>query len=187
MLFHKTGDSVKRGDQLCDGAIDLKEMFLLRGSQSVERYVINEVLRIYVSEGAAINNKHIEIIIKQMFGRVRIKDSGDTDFVLGEVVEKSRFFEVNREMKKKGKQPAKAQQLLLGITKVALSTQSFLSAASFQETARVLITAASEGRSDMLRGLKENVIIGRLIPVGTGYGYVEPIEDDEESETKKVE
>ena len=169
VLFVKVGDTVKKGDQLSEGAIDLKDLFTLRGSKAVEKYVVNEVLRIYVSEGATINNKHIEIIVRQMFSRVKIKEAGDTEFVRGEVVEKSKFLEDNRAMKKAGKQPAKAQQLLLGITKVALSTQSFLSAASFQETARVLITAATEGRVDPLRGLKENVIIGRLIPVGTGW------------------
>ena len=169
VLFVKVGDTVKKGDQLSEGALDLKDLFMFRGSRSVEKYVVNEVLRIYNSEGASINNKHIEIIVRQMFSRIKIKESGDTDMVNGEILEKSRFLEVNREMKKAGKQPAKAQQLLLGITKVALSTQSFLSAASFQETARVLITAASEGKEDLLRGLKENVIIGKLIPVGTGY------------------
>ncbi|MBI4991825.1 MAG: DNA-directed RNA polymerase subunit beta' [Candidatus Harrisonbacteria bacterium] len=169
ILFVKIGDPVKKGDQLCEGALDLKDLFILRGSRAVEKYVINEVLRIYNSEGSSMNNKHIEIIVRQMFSRVKIKESGDTDFVRGEIIEKSKFLEINREMKKAGKQPAKAQQLLLGITKVALSTQSFLSAASFQETARVLITAASEGKVDVLRGLKENVIIGKLIPVGTGY------------------
>ena len=169
VLFVKVGDSVKKGDQLSEGALDLKDLFMFRGNRAVEKYIVNEVLRIYNSEGASINNKHIEIIVRQMFARVKIKESGDTDLVNGEILEKSRFLEVNRGMKKAGKQPAKAQQLLLGITKVALSTQSFLSAASFQETARILIGAASEGREDLLRGLKENVIIGKLIPVGTGY------------------
>ncbi len=109
------------------------------------------------------------MIIRQMFSRVMIKDSGDTDFVVGEVVEKSKFFSVNQKTKKKSKVPAKAKQLLTGITKTALSTESFLSAASFQETARILVMAAAEGRIDNLLGLKENVIIGRLIPAGTGY------------------
>ncbi len=169
VVFIKVGDEVKKGDQLSEGALDLKDLFSLRGNRAVEKYVVNEVLRIYNTEGSSINNKHVEIIVRQMFSRVKIKEAGETEFVGGEVIEKSRFLEVNRAAKKEGKQPAKAQQLLLGITKVALSTQSFLSAASFQETARVLITAASEGRIDNLRGLKENVIIGKLIPVGTGY------------------
>ncbi|MDE2001573.1 MAG: DNA-directed RNA polymerase subunit beta' [Patescibacteria group bacterium] len=187
VLFVKVGDTVKKGDQLSEGALDLKDLFTLRGSKAVEKYVINEVLRIYVSEGATINNKHVEIIVRQMFSRVKIKEAGGTEFVRGEVVEKSRFLEVNRAAKKEGKQPAKAQQLLLGITKVALSTQSFLSAASFQETARVLITAATEGRVDPLRGLKENVIIGRLIPVGTGWDKQGVADESAEAEDESME
>ncbi|MDP3999083.1 MAG: DNA-directed RNA polymerase subunit beta' [bacterium] len=166
--FVKLGDEIKKGEQLCEGNLDLKELFSLKGSRAVERYVVNEVQRIYFNEGAPINNKHLEVIVRQMFARVRIKESGDTEFVSGDILEKSRFLEVNRQIKKAGKQPAKAVQVLMGITKVALSTESFLSAASFQETARSLINAATEGRVDHLRGLKENVIIGRLIPVGTG-------------------
>ena len=135
----------------------------------MERYIIREVQKIYVSEGTNISDKHIEIIVRQMFGRIMVKESGASDFVVGEIIEKSKFLEANRAIKKKGKAPAKAKQLLSGITKTALSAESFLSSASFQETARVLVKAASEGRIDNLRGLKENVIIGRLIPVGTGY------------------
>ena len=185
VVFVKPGDAVKKGDQLSEGAIDLKDLFLFRGSRAVEKYVIREVLKIYVSEGASINNKHIEIIVRQMFSRIKIKESGGTDFVRGEIVEKSRFLEMNREMKKAGKQPAKAQQMIRGITKVALSTQSFLSAASFQETARVLISAASEGKVDVLRGLKENVIIGRIIPVGTGWNKQGVIGGEESGEGDK--
>jgi DNA-directed RNA polymerase subunit beta' len=163
----KVGDKVKAGDQLSEGHIDLKELLEHKGSLEVTRHIINEVQRIYSAEGASINNKHIEIIVKQMFSRVRIKDSGDApDFVMGEIIEKSKFLEVNRQLKRDGRTPAKAQQLLLGITRVALSTESFLSAASFQDTARVLVKAAIEGKVDPLRGLKENVIIGRLIPAG---------------------
>jgi len=169
IVFVKPKQKVKKGDQLCEGSIDLKELFKLKGREAVERYIINEVQKIYVSEGTNINDKHIEIIIKKMFSRVMIKDPGDTDFVIGEIVEKSKFVEVNSEMKKKKKRPARAKQLLTGITKTALSTESWLSAASFQETARVLTMAAAEGRIDYLRGLKENVIIGRLIPAGTAY------------------
>ena len=168
-VFFKVGDKIKKGDQLCEGNLDLKELFGLRGAAAVQRYILNEVQRIYLSEGATINNKHIEVIIRQMFARVKIKDSGDTNFIVGDVVEKSKFLEVNRKVKKDGSLPAKAVQLLMGITKVALSTESFLSAASFQETARSIINAAIDGRVDELRGLKENVIIGRLIPVGTGF------------------
>lgn len=168
-IYFKIGDEVKKGDQLCEGSADIKELFKLKGAREAERYVVNEVQKIYVSEGASINNKHLEIIVRQMFSRVRIKEPGGTEFIPGEVIEKSRFLEVNRAAKKADKQPAKAIQLFMGITKVALSSESFLSAASFMETAKVLINAASEGKVDILRGLKENVIIGRLIPVGTGF------------------
>ncbi len=160
---------VSKGDQLSEGSLDTQELFEFKGKDDVERYLINEVQKIYLSEGNAIHDKHIEIIVKQMFSRLTVKDPGDTDFILGETVDKSKFLEVNREMKKRKKQPAKAKQLLMGISKVSLSTESFLAAASFQETPQVLITAASEGRTDALKGLKENVIIGRLIPAGTGY------------------
>ncbi len=169
IVFVEVGQKVEKGDQLSEGSIDLKELFGFKNKETVQRYVINEIQKIYVSEGTYINDKHIEIVVGQMFSRMMIKESGDTDFIAGEIVEKSKFLEVNREIKKKDKEPAKAKQLLTGITKTALSSESFLSAASFQETARILVMAAAEGRVDNLRGLKENVIIGRLIPAGTGY------------------
>jgi DNA-directed RNA polymerase subunit beta' len=165
----KVGDEVKKGQKLCEGNVDLRELLELKGRNEVEKEIIRGVQKIYMSEGAPISNKHLEIIVRQMFSRVKIRDAGDSDFVEGEVIEKSRFMEVNRALKKSGKQPAKAKQLLMGITKVALSTESFLSSASFQETARVLINAAMEGKVDTLRGLKENVIIGRAIPVGQNW------------------
>lgn len=168
LTFVEAGSEVRRGQQLSEGNIDLRELLELRGTQEVIRYIISEVQRIYHSEGAAINNKHIEVIVRQMFSRVKIKDPGDGDFVLGEIVPKPRFLEINRALRKANKRPAKAVQLLLGITRVALSTDSFLSAASFQDTARVLVKAAIEGRTDPLLGLKENVIIGRLIPSPSG-------------------
>ncbi|MDO8602189.1 MAG: DNA-directed RNA polymerase subunit beta', partial [bacterium] len=182
----KAGDEVKRGDRLCVGNLDLRELFEIHGREAVEREIVRAVQQIYMSEGAPISNKHLEIIVRQMFSRVKIKDAGDTDFVAGEIIEKSRFLEHNRRMKKAGKNPAKAKQLLLGITKVALSTESFLSAASFQETARVLINAAVDGKVDVLRGLKENVIIGRSIPVGTHYMQGEGIPDREEGENQNA-
>jgi DNA-directed RNA polymerase subunit beta' len=168
-LFVNIGDKVKKGQQLFEGNLDLKELFQLNGIEAVQKYIINEVQKIYVSNGNVINDKHVELIIRQMFARVMVKDSGDSDFVPGQVLEKGRFLEVNRKLKVKGKTPAKAKQLLMGITRAALSTESFLSAASFQETARVLVNAATEVKIDRIRGLKENVIIGRLIPAGTGY------------------
>ena len=179
-IYVKAGDVVKAGDQLCDGNLNLKELFSFRGSEFVQRYIIKEVQRIYLSEGASIHNKHIEVIVRQMFARVKITDSGDSEFVVGDIIEKSRFLEKNRGIKRKNGAPAKAKQLLMGITKVALTTESFLSAASFQETARGLINAATEAKIDELRGLKENVIIGRLIPVGASSN--KKIEHSEESE-----
>ena len=164
LLYVEVGDKVERGQQLSEGHVDLRELLELQGKQEVIRYIIAEVQKIYLSEGASINNKHIEVIIRQMFSRVKIKEPGDSEFVSSEVVTKSRFLETNRELKSRGKAPAKAAQLLWGITRVSLTTESFLSAASFQDTSRVLVKAAIEGRIDHLRGLKENVIIGRLIP-----------------------
>ena len=184
-IFVKVGDEVKKGDKLCEGNVDLRELFELKGRSEVEREIVRGVQQIYMSEGAAINNKHIEIIVKAMFSRVKIRDAGDSEFIEGDVIEKSRFMDVNRRLKKDGKTPAKGRQLLLGITKVALSTESFLSAASFQETARVLINAAVEGKVDVLRGLKENVIIGRSIPVGKSYG--QGLTEGEEASDEAVE
>jgi DNA-directed RNA polymerase subunit beta' len=153
--------------------------------------MIQEVQRIYISEGTPISNKHIEVIIGRMFNRVKISSSGSTEFIIGEIVDKSHFFEVNRKVKKAGGEPARAEEMLLGITKTSLTAEGFLAAASFQETARVLVTAASEGRYDELKGLKENVIIGRLLPIGTNYRkefgtFVPLIEDPDMFETPIV-
>jgi len=179
IFFVQSGTRVKKGDQLSEGNIDIREILKYRGPRSVWRYVISEVQRIYMSEGAAINNKHVEVIVRQMFARVKISDAGDaSDLVMGEVVEKSKFLDVNRELRKQGLRPAKADEILLGITRVALSSDSFLSAASFQDTARVLVKAAIEGKVDYLRGLKENVIIGRLIPAGTWKEEKEEIKSE---------
>ncbi len=165
----EVGAQIKKGDLLSEGHADLRELFKLAGREVTERYIIKEVQKIYSLQGAPIHDKHIEVIVRQMFSRVRIKDAGDTKFSGGEVIEKREFRKANIFALKQGQRPAKAYQMLLGITRVALSTTSFLSAASFQETARVLIDAAVRGKKDGLRGLKENVIIGRLIPAGTGY------------------
>jgi DNA-directed RNA polymerase subunit beta' len=167
-LFVKAKEAFKKGDQLSEGNLDIRELYLNRGIMSVARYVVNEVQKIYLSEGSPINNKHIEMIVRQMFSRVKIRDAGDADdFVMGEIVERSRFLEMNRRIRKEGGRRVLADDILLGITKVALSSDSFLSAASFQDTSRVLVKAALESKIDKLRGLKENVIIGRLIPAGT--------------------
>ena len=168
-LWVKSGEVIEKGAQLTDGSIDLKELFLLRGRDAVQRYILEEIQQIYSSQGQSLNDKHVEIIIKQMFSRVYVEDAGDTTLLPGEVVEKAQLMIANKEAKEQGTKPAVGRELFLGISKVALSTQSFLSAASFQETSKVLINAAISGRVDSLEGLKENVIIGRLIPVGTGF------------------
>ena len=168
-LWIGKGDLVARGQQLSEGDMDLKELFSISGLAAAASYILNEVQKIYTENGSDINAKHIEVIIRQMFGRIRIKDAGDTAFTSGDIAEKITFAEENNRVKKTGGKPATAAQLLMGITKVALTTESWLSAASFQETAKVLINASTEGKADKLRGLKENVILGRLIPVGTGY------------------
>jgi len=168
-VWVKEGEMIKKGQQLCEGNLDLKELFRVAGKESTWRYIIKEIQRIYVSQGALIHDKHLEVIVRQMFSRVRIKNEGDSPFMAGEIVERSRFLEENLRLKKEKKKTATAIPLLLGISKTALTTDSFLSAASFQETSRVLIKAAVEGKEDRLRGLKENVIIGKLIPAGTGF------------------
>jgi DNA-directed RNA polymerase subunit beta' len=168
-IWVKKGDRVFKGQQLCEGNIDLKELFKLTKIDYVFRYIIQEIQKIYVSQGVTIHDKHLETIVRQMFSRVRIKDPGETDFIAGEIVELATFLETLERCRKTGKKEPKAKRLLLGISRVALTTESFLSAASFQETSRVLIRSALAGREDKLRGLKENVIIGKLIPAGTGF------------------
>lgn len=165
MLWVKDGDKVKKGDRLTEGSFNLKELYKLRNKLEAQKYIIKEIQYVYSSQGQPLNDKHVEIIARQMFSRYLIKDAGDTNLLPGEVVEEEVLFEANKEAKKK----AEAERLLLGITKTSLSTDSFLSAASFQETPRVLIEAAVNGKIDYLEGLKENVIIGCLIPAGTGY------------------
>ncbi len=163
------GELVGMGSQLSEGHVDLRKLYKTMGWEAVYRYIIREIQEVYASQGEAINDKHIEVIVRQMFSRVQILTEGDSLFSMGDIVEKDDFLESNLKMKEAGQEAAEGETLLLGITKVALSTDSFLSAASFQETARVLINAAVKGKEDKLRGLKENVIIGRLIPAGTGY------------------
>ncbi len=168
-IYIKKGQDVKKGQQLCEGNLDLKEIFKTRGKEETQRYIVREIQRIYVSQGATIHDKHIEVIIRQMFSRVRIKDPGDSDFTVGGVIERAEFIERNKKLEKEKKNQAKSVPILLGISRVSLTTDSFLSAASFQETSRILIRACLEGKEDKLRGLKENVIIGKLIPAGTGF------------------
>ena len=162
------GQEVKRGDRLSDGPLDIKELFALAGQEEAQRYIISEVSQVYSSQGTSINLKHLELIARQMFSRMRITDSGDTNFATGEVVESGEVAEGNDALSE-DQNPAKAEVFPLGITRAALASASFLAAASFQETTRVLISAALEGKKDELLGLKENVIIGRIIPAGTGF------------------
>ncbi|HEX5395161.1 MAG TPA: DNA-directed RNA polymerase subunit beta' [Candidatus Saccharimonadales bacterium] len=170
------GDLVEAGARLTNGSINLHDLMRLRGIEDTQRYIMNEVLYIFASQGQTIADKHLEVIVRQMFSRVQVEDSGDSEFITGDVVSRWAADEISAELVKQNKKPVKYTQLLLGITKASLSTESFLSAASFQDTTRVLISAATSGRVDNLYGLKENVILGRLIPVGTGAG------DDQEAE-----
>ncbi len=168
ILWVKNGEMVKFGQQMTDGSLDLRDLYKLRGKEETARYILKEIQYIYSSQGQKLNDKHLEIIIRQMFSRVLVEDGGDTDLLPGEIVPCDYLKEYNEQMVRLRQKSARGKELLLGITKASLATDSFLSAASFQETSRVLINAAIIGRLDRLRGLKENVIIGRLIPVGTG-------------------
>lgn len=163
------GDQVKENQPLCQGNLDLKKLYKSAGLEETQRYILKEVQRIYASQGVDIHDKHIEVIIQKMFSRIKVKESGQGDWVTGEIIELSMFKEEVERLKKLKKDPPIGVQILLGISEVALASESFLSAASFQQTSRVLIKAALEGKEDKLRGLKENVIIGKLIPVGTGF------------------
>jgi DNA-directed RNA polymerase subunit beta' len=163
------GQEVKENQPLCEGSLDLKKLYKSAGVEATQRYILQEVQRIYSSQGVDIHDKHIETIIQKMFSRVRIKEEGDSDWIRGEVVERIIFNEEVEKLKKAKKSAPVAVQILLGISEVSLNSESWLSAASFQQTSRVLIQAALGGKEDKLRGLKENVIIGKLIPVGTGF------------------
>jgi DNA-directed RNA polymerase subunit beta' len=165
------GEYVQAGDPLIDGPLNPHDILAILGVEAVQKYLVNEIQEVYRQQGVTINDKHIEVIVRQMLRWVRIKDPGDTEFVLDEQVDRFHFQEENERVVKMGGRPAQAEPLLLGITKASLSTESFISAASFQETTRVLTEAAVSGRIDFLRGLKENVIVGRLIPAGTGMKY----------------
>jgi DNA-directed RNA polymerase subunit beta' len=162
------GDKVVSGQRLTNGSINLHDLMRLQGVESTQRYIMNEILKIFAAQGQNIADKHLEIIVRQMFSRVQIEEAADSEFVTGDIVSKLAVVEANEALVADGKKPAKPNQLLLGITKASLSTDSFLSAASFQDTTRVLIAAATSGKVDKLYGLKENVILGRKIPVGTG-------------------
>ena len=173
------GSVVAQGDRLTSGSINLHDLLRLKGVEETQRYVINEISRIFATQGQLISDKHLEIVIKQMFSRVQIEDAGDSNFVTGDIASKAAVVEENVRLSHDKKTPAEYSQLLLGITKVSTWSDSFLSAASFQDTTRVLIAAATSGKIDTLYGLKENVILGRKIPVGTGVS--QPIGDDDDN------
>ena len=192
-ILVKPGDAVEKGQMLTDGSADLKDLYKYAGREATQNYIIHEIGKIYEVQGASISRKHIEVIIKQMFSRARIKTSGDTEFTPGVIVETSVLEKVNKNAKEAGLEGAKADSMILGITEVALTRQSFLSAASFQHTTRILIDAAIRGSKDPLVGLKENIIIGRLIPAGTGFPgskkakMIEDLKNNEDEEYSEIE
>ena len=162
------GDHVRAGDPLQDGPANPHDILRVKGEKELAAWLVNEIQQVYRLQGVSINDKHIEVIVRQMLRRVRIKDVGDTNFLVDEQVEKHVFERENARVIERGGRPAVAEPMLLGITKASLSTESFISASSFQETTKVLTEAAICGKTDDLRGIKENVIMGRLIPAGTG-------------------
>ncbi|MBU4376424.1 MAG: DNA-directed RNA polymerase subunit beta' [Candidatus Omnitrophica bacterium] len=180
------GDKVYAGQQLIDGPVVPQDILRVSGYKKLQEYLVNEVQEVYRLQGVKINDKHIEAIVRQMLRKVKIEDPGDTDFLLGQQVDKFDFIEENERVMKKKDKPAKASPVLLGITKASLTTKSFISAASFQETTRVLTEAAASGRRDDLIGLKENVIMGHLIPAGTGFSEHRKIEIIKNIEAKEA-
>ena len=169
LLVVYRGDRVRKVDRLTEGPIAPQELLQVCGPKELQKYLVDEVQEVYRLQGVEINDKHIEVIIRQMLKKVRISDPGDSEFLFGEHVEKYLFDRENEALLKAGKKAADAQPILLGITKASLGTESFISAASFQETTRVLTDAAAKGRADVLNGFKENVIMGHLIPAGSGF------------------
>jgi DNA-directed RNA polymerase subunit beta' len=189
MLVHQ-GDRVMAGDALCEGSVDPHDILKVSGVNAVQEYLVNEIQEVYRLQGVKINDKHIEVIVRQMLQKVRVEHPGNTNFLEGEQVDRIKFMTENDRVIAEGGEPATFEPLLLGITKASLSTESFFSAASFQETTKVLTEAAINGKVDYLRGLKENVIIGRLIPAGTGirqYHQVSVKTEEEEIEETEAE
>jgi DNA-directed RNA polymerase subunit beta' len=170
-MYLKVSDDqiVEQGDRLTEGHYNLKTLLRLKGENAVKQYILSEIQKIYAWQGQNINDKHAEVIIQRMFGLARIEDEGDSDYLAGEVIPRLALDHEINKLSLAGKRLPQYENLLLGISKAALNTGGFLSAASFQETTRVLVEAATQGKIDYLRGLKENVIIGRLIPAGTGF------------------
>lgn len=162
------GTVLEAGDELTEGSVNPHDLLKIKGIRAVQDYMLREVQRVYRLQGVDISDKHIEVIVRQMLKKIRIENSGDTEYLPGTLVDVLEYEDLNEELIAEGKEPAEGKQVMLGITKAALATNSFLSAASFQETTKVLTEAAIKGKIDPLIGLKENVIIGKLIPAGTG-------------------
>jgi DNA-directed RNA polymerase subunit beta' len=165
------GESVEKGEVVSEGPHNAADILRLKGVEELSKYIINEIQAVYRLQGVTINDKHIEVICRQMLRKVEITDGGDSDYIKGEQIEYTELLKENARLIADGKQPIKGERILLGITKASLATESFISAASFQETTRVLTEAAITGKQDRLRGLKENVVVGRLIPAGTGLSH----------------
>ena len=176
---------IKKGEPLTSGPLNPHDVIRLCGPEAAQQYLVDEVQRVYRSQGVEIADKHVEIIVRQMTKKVKVVDAGDTTLLPGELVEIQHFENVNKQAEEEGKTPATCEYMLLGITKASLNTESFISAASFQETTRILTEAAVDGKKDMLRGLKENVIIGRLIPAGTGFHHLTNANEEKEREARK--
>jgi DNA-directed RNA polymerase subunit beta' len=180
------GDHVRAGDPLQDGPANPHDILRVKGEKELAAWLVNEIQQVYRLQGVGINDKHIEVIVRQMLRRVRIKEVGDTNFLVDEQVEKYVFERENKRVMDRGGQPAVAEPMLLGITKASLSTESFISASSFQETTKVLTEAAIQGKTDDLRGIKENVIMGRLIPAGTGLPAYKRLQVVTEEPTERI-
>ena len=175
-LMVSRGDRVRKGQKLTVGSIVPQKLLEVSGVSDLQRHLVNEIQLVYRTQGVEINDKHVEIIIRQMMQKVKITDPGNTEFLPGEQLDRGEFERINRQLIDSGKQPAVAEPVLLGITKAALETESFISAASFQDTTRILTEAATVGKVDVLTGFKENVITGHLIPAGTGTERLQSIE-----------
>ena len=181
----QNGQKIKKGQPLTSGPLNPHDVIRLCGPEEAQQYLVDEVQRVYRSQGVEIADKHIEIIVRQMTKKVRIVDSGDTNLLPGELIEVQTFENANKEVRENGGEEATCEHMLLGITKASLNTESFISAASFQETTRILTEAAVDGKKDLLRGLKENVIIGRLIPAGTGFYHLSCANEERDKEAQK--
>ncbi len=186
-LLAQSGDRVHAGDKLCEGSVDPHDVLRVRGWLAVQEFLTNQIQAVYRLQKVKINDKHISVIVRQMLRKVKIEDAGDSTFIEGEIVERRRLYDQNQKLIAENMRPASFQPILLGITRAALLTESFLSAASFQETTRVLSEAAIQGKEDKLKGLKENVIVGRLVPAGTGFREFARIKLATEESQEKVE